>query len=276
MPMSSPAYLSACTIYRDAAEFLPEWIEVHRQVGFERFFLYDNQSTDEHDRVLAPYVEEGVVTVHEWAMPFLGRNGRVSAMVQAFEHCIEEHRDDSRWIAFIDIDEFMFAPTGSRMSEVMRDYESFPGVAVGRAEFGPSGHETRPPGLVIENYTMRAPIRPDARGLVKSVVNPTRAVRCLGAHHFVYANGLAVDENKRPITEAGGRAPIPTSIERLRINHYWSKSREDMRRKAKQWREAGSRRMSDAVSDRPYSVEDQALAAYGPAVREALAKRGLL
>ena len=32
--------------------------------------------------------------------------------VQAYEHCIERARDDSRWIAFIDIDEFLFSPTG--------------------------------------------------------------------------------------------------------------------------------------------------------------------
>jgi hypothetical protein len=194
-------------------------------------------------------------------------------MVQAFEHCVEAHRDDARWIAFLDIDEFLFAPGGRVVPEVLRDYEEFPGVGIGRTEFGPSGHETRPAGLVIENYTRRAPVPPDARGLIKSVVDPGRAVRCLGAHHFVYADGLAVDENKRPITEAGGRGEIPTSIERLRINHYWSKSREDLRGKAAQWREAGSRRTSDAVSDRPYSVVDEELAGLGPRVREALAKR---
>ena len=39
-----------------------EWIEFHRLVGVERFFLYDNGSTDDHREVLAPYVEEGIVT----------------------------------------------------------------------------------------------------------------------------------------------------------------------------------------------------------------------
>ena len=48
------AYLAACTIYRDDADYLPEWIEFHRLVGVERFFLYDNGSTDDHLEVLAP------------------------------------------------------------------------------------------------------------------------------------------------------------------------------------------------------------------------------
>ena len=36
------AYLSVCAIYRDEAHYLAEWIEFHRLVGVERFFLYNN------------------------------------------------------------------------------------------------------------------------------------------------------------------------------------------------------------------------------------------
>src|SRR5919108_3802620 len=53
-------YLAACAIYRDEAPYLSEWIEFHRLVGFERFYLYDNLSSDHHREVLAPYVDEGI------------------------------------------------------------------------------------------------------------------------------------------------------------------------------------------------------------------------
>ena len=69
-------YLAACTIYRDAASYLAEWIEFHRLVGVERFFLYDNGSADDHRDVLAPYVDEGIAVVHDWPMPFIGHRGR--------------------------------------------------------------------------------------------------------------------------------------------------------------------------------------------------------
>ena len=36
-----------------------EWVEFHRLVGVERFFLYNNFSEDNHMEVLAPYIEEG-------------------------------------------------------------------------------------------------------------------------------------------------------------------------------------------------------------------------
>ena len=54
--MAKP-YLAMCTMYRDHAAYLAEWIEFHRLVGAERFFLYDNGSTDNHREVLAPYVD---------------------------------------------------------------------------------------------------------------------------------------------------------------------------------------------------------------------------
>ena len=40
------AYLAICTIYRDNAPYFREWIEFHRLVGVERFFLYNNRSDD--------------------------------------------------------------------------------------------------------------------------------------------------------------------------------------------------------------------------------------
>ena len=45
-------YLSICAIYRDEAFYLREWLEFHRLVGVERFFLYHNLSIDDHLSVL--------------------------------------------------------------------------------------------------------------------------------------------------------------------------------------------------------------------------------
>ena len=55
--------LTACLKFKDAAPFLPEWIEFHQMVGFEHFYLYNNNSTDDYRGALAPYCEEGSVTL---------------------------------------------------------------------------------------------------------------------------------------------------------------------------------------------------------------------
>ena len=268
-------YLAASTIYRDDAAYLPEWIEFHRLVGVERFFLYDNGSTDDHRRVLAPYAAEGIVVVHEWPHAFLGHNGRPRAIFTAFEDCCGRHAGDARWIAFLDVDEFLFSPTGASLPDVLRDYEEFPGVLVSRAEFGPSGHVTQPAGLVIESYLQRRALRPDDEVEHKSVVNPAGVARCLSAHSFVHRDGLPVNEDRRPVDTRERITHSPLTWSRLRVHHYWSRSEEERRRKAERWRDVGSLRgvPHAPVSERSHPVTDETLAAYAPAVREALARR---
>jgi hypothetical protein len=269
------AYLAACTIYRDDAEYLAEWIEFHRRAGVERFFLYDNGSTDDHLEVLAPYVEEGLATVHDWPVPFLGRGGRPKALVQAFEHCAGAHREDARWVAFLDVDEFLFSPTGAQLPEVLAGYEDFPGLVVSRAEFGPSGHATKPPGLVIESYLERRATRPDEMAAYKTIADPPRLARCLSAHSFVYRDGLPVDEDQRPVDPFVRTTRKPVTWSRLRVHHYFTRSEEERTRKAAMWRAAGSTRAlpTAPLADRR-TVRDETLLAYAPQVRAALAARG--
>jgi Glycosyltransferase family 92 len=266
-------YLSACTIYRDAARYLAEWIEFHRLVGVERLFLYDNGSSDDHRAVLEPYVEEGSVVLHEWAMPFLGEGGRGFALMRAFDDCLRRHREDSRWIAFLDIDEFLFSPTGSPLPELLEPYEQYPGVCVSRAEYGPSGHRVTPDGLVIENYVRRRRVRPDGWAAVKSIVDPARAIRALSAHTFLYSEGRPVDEDRRPVDPLDRHGGKPVAWSRFRVNHYSTKSEEERERKAELWRDVGSLRAAPVAGPAKAGFRDDVLAAYGPAVREALGRR---
>lgn len=268
------AYLAACTIYRDDADYLTEWIEFHLLAGVERFFLYDNGSTDGHLDELAPYLEAGVAVRHEWPFPFLGHGGRPKAMFTAFEHCAGAHRDDARWIAFLDVDEFLFSPTGAALPEVLRDFEEFPGVVSSRAEFGPSGHATKPAGLVIESYIERIEPPPDEHAAYKSIVDPRRVARTLSAHSFRYTDGLPVDEERRPVDPLKRMTRKPVVWSRLRVHHYFSRSEEERRRKASMWAEAGSiRRVPAKPLDLRRPVRDETLVAHAPAVRQALARR---
>jgi hypothetical protein len=207
-------YLAACMTYSNHASYLREWLEFHRIVGVERFFLYDNGSSDDHLEVLAPYIEEGMVSLQDW--PGAGRQHA------AFDHCLEAHRSEARWIAFIDVDEFLFSPTGRPVPEVLRDYEPWPGLGVNLAQFGTSGHRTRPDGLVIESYLYRSF---SLLRWIKSIVDPARALRCHGAHRFVFSEGHTVDVHKRPTV---GWESVERSLDVLRVNHYYTKSEAEL------------------------------------------------
>jgi Glycosyltransferase family 92 len=268
-------YLAACAIYLDEAPYLQEWIEFHRLVGVEKFFLYNNLSTDEHRAVLAPYVDEGTVVLKDWP--------DTPGQASAYRDCLDQHREDARWIAFIDIDEFLFSPTLAPLPQILAEYEQWPGVHINWALFGPSGHETKPDGLVVETYTQRAPDSHPFNRMCKCVVDPRRTIRIganISPHCFDYTEGEGVDENFQLRDKRPGRGQTDkVSFARLRINHYYVKSKA-------QWIAKVDRPKADSGQRRGYKpegyapmaelfseVRDETIQAYVPELRAALADR---
>ena len=186
-----PFYLSVCAMFRDEAPYLREWITFHLDRGVEHFFLYDHGSSDGASETLRPFVERGQVTLHRWDIA-----EKIAAQKAAYDHCLAHYRERSRWIAFIDLDEFLFSPKG-QLAEQLRAYEQHAGVFVFWQCYGSSGHSEPPPGPVTDSYLHRARStwRRNQRG--KSIVDPRRAVRAIGPHHFALADGGEL------VTEAG-------------------------------------------------------------------------
>lgn len=263
-------YLSICAIYRGEGPYLREWVAFHKIVGVERFYLYDNRSDDEHRAALAPYVAEGIVEPTDWPL-FPGQ-------VQAYDDCLERHRDDSRWIAFVDIDEFLFSPAGRPLPEVLTRYERWPAVGVNRVTFGTSGHETPPPAPVLESYTRRL-AHPHARKpAVKSIVDPRRAVRALDPHHFAYSEGHAVDEQERPLE---AQHSVSDSCDTLRVNHYFTRSEQERFAKLHRPRAGGGQLRPEVIrpgqgirEDVRFGVPDDTILRYLPELRAELERVG--
>jgi len=206
--------LTACMKFKNDARFLPEWLEFHQIVGFEHFYLYNNNSTDDYVEALAPYCDEGSVTLYEWP--------ETPAFPKADQHCVAHHGHEARWIAFLDDDEFLFPTRGENVRKILSRYEPYPALAVHWFMFGSSGHLRRPEGLVLENYLRRAKrVSPT----IKSIVNPRRVAAPVNTHRWFYKSGIiSTDENENPVEHSSA---IPAAAAILRINHYWSKSLED-------------------------------------------------
>jgi hypothetical protein len=261
----SSAYLSVFAIYYNEARYLREWIEFHKLVGFERFYLYNNFSTDHHREVLAPYIADGTVIHHEWPVE--------PAQMAGYRDVLERYRHDTYWLGCFDIDEFLFSPTGQRISDILRDFEDCPGIGVNEISFGTSGHITTPAGLTIENFVRRCELQKPRNRIVKSVFQPTQVAE-LGndPHWFRYTEGrFAVTENKEPLR---GSETKSVSVDLLRINHYITRSQEERDRKnaGPDVLKGGRRRLPKARQrDKMLNdEEDTTILSYAPALREAL------
>jgi hypothetical protein len=286
------AYLSVCAIFKDEAPYLPEWIEFHRLMGIERFFLYDDASSDGGQEVLEPWMRTGVVSVAGCSIP-LGEGGQSWAYADALRRA----RGRTRWLAFIDLDEFMFSPTSAPLPDVLREYEQHPGVVVNWQVYGSSGQVAANDGLVIERFVSRARTAWVRNRRVKSIVDPQHAVRPIGPHFFEYEDGaLAVTEDHQPVRVIERRAwtrrvrrglvRLPlidtdpyavrdssvkrVSVARVRLNHYAVRSQAEFEQKTARH---GSSRLAPryfAYHDRN-EVHDPALVSYASEVRGRLA-----
>ncbi len=226
-------YLSVVAVVKNEGRYLREWLEFQRLMGADHVYLYDNGSTDSTDEVLAPFVAEGFVT----AVPWITFDHDLCRQRLAYAHALSNFGPDFRWMAFIDLDEFLFPVAASSLVDALSDYEDDFAICVPWFMFGHCGHETPPAGLVIENYTARAsyPPKPRCEPLMKwkSIVQPAAVVAVNSVHMFNLSNGITggVDENREPVIRKTERPPPPGKI--FRLNHYFTRSRQEFAVKAK-------------------------------------------
>jgi GT2 family glycosyltransferase/SAM-dependent methyltransferase len=228
--------LAICAIFKDEAAYLREWVEFHQLMGVERFYLYNNNSSDRYLDALQMHIDSGAVVLHEWP--------HHPAQLQVYDHCLKAHGAETDWLAFIDVDEFLFSPQAKLLPDVLAAYADHPGVGVNWVMFGSGGHKQKPKGGVLENFLRRGHLdagvhyphllRPDGtyrpqNSHIKSIVQPSKVEGCTNPHFMLYADGArAVDENHQPIE---GAFTAKVSVAQLRINHYWSKSEDECRYK---------------------------------------------
>jgi hypothetical protein len=224
--------LAVCAIFRNEAPFLGDWLLFHAGVGVDHFFLYNNESDDDFLSVLRPWIDRGMVTLKDWP-------GKV-AQKRAYNDCRRQARSRCRWVAFIDIDEYLFSPATHLLPDMLKEYDEYPAIFVYWHVFGSSGNVARPAVPIVEACTLRfdltQPIPPRGKTtgnpvLGKSIVNP-RLVQDVGIHFSKMKAGRAIVDEQRRLTPRGSLTRERHSTDRLRINHYWSRSIEDLREKA--------------------------------------------
>lgn len=215
--------LAIVAIMKNEAPYVKEWIDYHILVGVKKFYIYDNESEDNLKEVLQSYIDNGIV---EYTF-FPGKERQMPA----YNDCLQKHREDIEWLAVIDADEFIVPVQTDTLQQTLKDYKDYAGIGVNWVLYDCNGHIKRPRGGVLENYVRcRRNFRTQEHTHIKSIVQPSKVVEFTNPHYAIYVdNACAVDENKNFIIGTGdGRAfTNRASVQKIRINHYWSKSYEE-------------------------------------------------
>ncbi|MDR1952230.1 MAG: glycosyltransferase family 92 protein [Elusimicrobiota bacterium] len=216
--------LSVVSIIKNEARYIREWLEFHLLVGVEKFYIYDNESTDNVKEILSPYVKAGIVKLIDCP----GKAQQCYAYMDAM--C--KYANKTKWLAIIDLDEFIVPLKDEKITDFLKDFNDYCQILIGWNLYGSSGHKTRREGLLIENYKYHA--ADDYITNSKVIVNP-RAIRGMLNPHWCFPYGLSVDENKKifdfyPYTN---KYFSPISKKKICINHYYCKSWQEYDEKIK-------------------------------------------
>ncbi|XP_029127431.1 glycosyltransferase family 92 protein RCOM_0530710 [Cajanus cajan] len=188
--------LCVCTMVWNQASALKEWVMYHAWLGVERWFIYDNNSDDDIEKVVQDLDLQGF-NVSRKVWPW------IKTQEAGFSHCALRAREECKWVGFFDVDEFFYFPGEFHQSlgegvpgenylrSVVANFSSSRSIAEIRTachSFGPSGLNSPPKQGVTLGYTCRLQ-SPERH---KSIVRPDLLdISLLNVvHHFQLREGF--------------------------------------------------------------------------------------
>jgi hypothetical protein len=225
-------HLSICSIFKNEAPYLREWIEFHKIQGVEHFYLYNNKSEDNFFEILRPYVDMHEVTLIDWPYTYeSGNHDRwMGIQVASYTDCLTRYGRDNEWVAFLDIDEFLYCPSGQRLPDFLHNYLSYGGVGVSWRMFGTSKIERIPQNrcmieMLIRCNTLSSPLN----YFYKSIVQPSCVSSIVHPHSCMMKEPYCTVDADMQKLEHEATFSKNLCQHKICINHYWSRTEEYFR-----------------------------------------------
>lgn len=223
-------YIAIGAIVKNEGRYIEEWIEYHRLIGVEKFYIVDNGSTDDTIEVLKKYIDMGIIELYV-------AEGK-DLQLKAYNNLINYHRDDTKWIAFIDVDEFIYIHDGSNIKDFLKDYEEYNGLGINWRCIGPSGHKYATKGSLLANYNMMLELNCNENLHIKSIVQPKKTkLFDYQPHAAIYLNGLPAVNEKHEYIYGNDKCSSQEFVkiafteqhtsDKIAVLHYNTKSEEE-------------------------------------------------
>ncbi|BCJ91075.1 hypothetical protein IZ6_18100 [Terrihabitans soli] len=227
--------LAAVLIAKNEAPYLVEWVAHHRALGFDRFLIYDNESTDDTPRVLETLSRVPGLEAIKWSVP-----EGYSPQQCAYSDALKRLRGTADYAAFIDADEFLIPHGDATIKGILADLERFPdfgGLAINQILFGHNEQEH----FSLEPVMRRFPVR--GRQTERVNLFTKTIFRLAHEPRFRLRFGRSARwREMRRITRynASGRRlsfgkqmdfADALDLSKVQLNHYFVKSREEFEKK---------------------------------------------
>ena len=208
-----------CSIIKDEHRFLEEWIEWHLGLGFDAIHLFEDKGSKSHQTITDKYEKVHLRRYEddEEVRNILESQGTSHRQYILYTWFSDAYREIYDWVAFIDLDEFVFFAPDYNLETLCEEFKSYPAVLLNWKMMGASGRIAKPDCGVIDAYTIECNFcGNDKEWAQKSFVNLKkyegmrdlhRATNAVNTNHSLDIHELCYDK--------------------VWLNHYYTKSLED-------------------------------------------------
>ena len=241
-------YLSLTSCIKNEERYIQEWLCYYKSIGVEKFYIYNNESTDLTEKKIDELSFRKDITL----INFKTDNPSVQGL--AFQRAREHYGKKTEWMIFCDGDEFFMPTEPTDLKVFLQQYEEFSGLGVAWQIYGSNGHILRPEGLSIENFVYKAHTLWEGNHHIKSIVKPKDIISkhtrtgYITPHMWSTVKGT-VDEHFNLINELDEGRVVNITIDKIRVNHYFNRSYED-------WIEKRRRGRATVKEKRPIEMFD--------------------
>ncbi len=215
---------AVCAIAKDEAIYIAEWISHNILIGFDSIIVYDNGSVDGTNEILRDLAQKGIIQHFTWPS-----SDGVSPQLSAYNDCIKRFKTDFDYIAFVDIDEFLY-PVDLDINSYLNSAPSdTAAIAINQLTFGSADHEKYFDDYVTRRFNKCSSMDYSERLWFKTIVNPAKVDSFISAHKVSISSGryLHSDFSEAEFDEKYNGATKKIFSEKIHVNHYILKSRQE-------------------------------------------------
>lgn len=157
--------LALHAMFKDEAPWLEEWLDWHFSQGVDHVFLTNDGSSDHYQEVLTPYLKKGLVSLEDSIddLDFYHRE-------QVAKNRLLQGAGDFQWIAFLDVDEFLYSdiPLKDLLKQLPKNSS---GMVLNWLIYGTAHQESLKKGeRLLEKLNRRFPDGHEEHRQVKTIV----------------------------------------------------------------------------------------------------------
>ena len=254
--MAAEVTVGICAIFKNEADYIEEWLAFHILQGVGRIILYDNNSSDDTCQRATSFAKLVDLQIVHWPD---SENGFNCTQRLAYFDGARRLAGLADYVAFVDIDEFVFADDYRPMGQVLAHFPAdVAAIAVNQRVFGSAAQPTSTGYLVTSRFTMAAVAGHSEDHWFKTIARPDRIAGFDSPHSVVLNLGSYVLSDGRPLPPRPHNPGHSSIVAQgaLRLHHYILKSRQEFELKKLRW---SGQDLRDRYTDAYFDIRDMSI-----------------